>query len=120
MAFSDATCADADAIILLENTTILNYINADRQIGFNVEQTLAILKVMAIDIINFDYLKCCINLQSLAKFHALGIAMRHLQPALFDSISTHLKAVNLILNDDDTQMLDVKEHILKDILLVLI
>lgn len=34
--------------------------------------------------------------------------MRRLQPMLFETrISPHLEAVNLILDDNDTQMLDV-------------
>ncbi|XP_055295161.1 uncharacterized protein LOC129564935 [Sitodiplosis mosellana] len=98
--FLNAKCADADAVVLLENTKLLNYVNGDRQVGFNAEETLAILK-------------------TLAKFHALGIAIRRLQPTLFDarvSPSPYLEAANLILNDDDTQMVDLNTHCSEGIL----
>lgn len=45
---TDAKVADADAVLLLENTKLLNYINENRQIGFDSEATLAILKVCGI------------------------------------------------------------------------
>lgn len=40
-----ATFADADAVLLLENLKFLNYRNETRQIGFDLETTLAVLKV---------------------------------------------------------------------------
>lgn len=42
---SDANLADADAILLLENIKISNYNNIDRLVGFNLEETLAVMKV---------------------------------------------------------------------------
>lgn len=51
--------ADADAVLLLENTKLLNYVNEDRQIGFDSEATLVILKVritfnlIRVDLLNF-------------------------------------------------------------------
>lgn len=105
----DAKCADADAVVLLENTKVLNYINGDRHVGFNVQETVAILKVESNMHSLFSInLNDTYYLQSLAKFHALGIAMRRLQPKLFEAhVSPQLDAVNLILNDEDTQMVDV-------------
>lgn len=41
----DAEFADADAVLLLENTKVLNYVNEDRRNGFDTETTVAILNV---------------------------------------------------------------------------
>lgn len=46
---SDALCADADAVLLLENIKYQNYINEDRHIGFDTETTMAILKVLDVN-----------------------------------------------------------------------
>lgn len=43
---SDANLADADAILLLENVKIANYNNIDRFVGFDVDETLAVIKVL--------------------------------------------------------------------------
>lgn len=48
--------ADADAVLLLENTKILNYVNVDRQIGFDSEVTRAILKVSFLTLVNHIWL----------------------------------------------------------------
>ncbi|XP_031617493.1 uncharacterized protein LOC116337236 [Contarinia nasturtii] len=63
--FKDAEYADSDAILLLENVKFKSFINGDKRIGFNTNETLATLKV-------------------LAKFHALCIAMRRLEPTLYN------------------------------------
>ncbi|XP_055309442.1 uncharacterized protein LOC129573174 [Sitodiplosis mosellana] len=84
----DASCADADAVLLLENIKFQNYVNEDRHIGFDTETTMAILK-------------------TLAQFHAHCIAIRRMQPELFDAkISPYLKAVNLCPDDNDTKLVD--------------
>lgn len=112
-AILDAKSADADAIVLLENIKKLNYKNVDGSRGFTSDETFAIIKVICCTI-------CCTTIlfnyyfvefyQSLAKFHSLCIAMRCLQTELFNSrISPFLVAVNLIVNDDDTQMVDVSK-----------
>lgn len=101
--------------MLLENTKVQNYVNGDRHVGFNVEETFAVLKVKCYFTFDFFIIQLTLllsDLQSLAKFHAIGIAMRHLQPTLFNEhISPYLEAVNLILDDNDTQMVDVSRII---------
>lgn len=42
----DASCADVDAVLLLENVKFHHYTNEDRHIGFNTETTLAVLNVV--------------------------------------------------------------------------
>lgn len=48
-AFSEAECADADAALLLENIKYLNFVSEDRHDGFDVNTTLAILKVFELN-----------------------------------------------------------------------
>lgn len=51
------------------------------------------------------------NWQSLAQFHALGIAIRRLQPEVFDrKIDPYLNAITFIVESDGTKMLDVKSY----------
>lgn len=50
---SDAKSADADAVLLLENTKFQHYVNGDRHVGFNADETLAVLKV-------FFCIQCCV------------------------------------------------------------
>lgn len=45
---SDAKEADDDAIVMLENIKTLNYVNVDRFIGLNTDETLAVVKVLQI------------------------------------------------------------------------
>lgn len=42
---SDAQSADADAVLLLDNIKLQNYANGDKFVGFDVEETMATLKV---------------------------------------------------------------------------
>lgn len=46
--FTDAEYADSDAILLLENVKFQNFTNRDKRIGFNTNETFAILKVFHI------------------------------------------------------------------------
>lgn len=58
--------------------------------------------------------KISFDLQSLAKFHALGIAIRCLQPKVFETkISPYLKPVNSVLNN--AQIVDVNTNMLRHI-----
>lgn len=41
----DAEFADADAVLLLENAKVLNYVNENRRYGFDTETTFAVLNV---------------------------------------------------------------------------
>lgn len=43
--FTDAQSADSDAVLMLENVKFQNYVNGDKLIGFDTDETLAILKV---------------------------------------------------------------------------
>lgn len=43
--FIDAKQADADAVVLLENIKIMNYKNINGFIGFDTNETKAIIKV---------------------------------------------------------------------------
>ncbi|XP_055307114.1 uncharacterized protein LOC129571346 [Sitodiplosis mosellana] len=61
-----AQSADSDAVLLLENVKLQNFANGDKSIGFGRDEAMATLK-------------------ALAKFHALCIAMRRLQPELFNT-----------------------------------
>lgn len=62
--FTGDTKADQDALLLIEN--LIGYENVDRHVGFNLETTNFILK-------------------DLAWFHAIPIAMKLLEPELFES-----------------------------------
>ncbi|XP_055307450.1 uncharacterized protein LOC129571658 isoform X2 [Sitodiplosis mosellana] len=62
----NATQSDADALILLENIVHENFVHIDERIGFDREESLAVIK-------------------SVAKFNALCIAMKRLQPTLFNT-----------------------------------
>lgn len=42
---ADATVADIDAIVLLENIKVQNFVNVDRRIGFDIHETRAVIKV---------------------------------------------------------------------------
>lgn len=41
----DASVADVDAIVMLENIKALNYTNIDRCVGFDSDETRAIIRV---------------------------------------------------------------------------
>lgn len=43
--FTDAQSADSDAVLVLENVKFQNYVNGNKLIGFDTDETLAILKV---------------------------------------------------------------------------
>lgn len=43
----DTSVADADAVLILENTKLLNYVNADRHNGFDSHTTFLILSVIS-------------------------------------------------------------------------
>lgn len=46
----DADIADADALLLLENIKVLNYVNGNRFVGFSTNETLEVMKVPLADI----------------------------------------------------------------------
>ncbi|XP_031633860.1 uncharacterized protein LOC116347423 [Contarinia nasturtii] len=80
---SNAEYADSDAILLLENIKFQNFTNVDKHIGFNTNETLAILKV-------------------LAKYHALGIAIRRLKSTLYNTkIDPYTKSHSLWKENDN-------------------
>lgn len=113
-AIEDAENVDADAVILFENLKLSNFTNGDRKNGFEKDAILAILQV----ILSFKLISCIIwmvhtntfdklfghsitkelKLQRLAKMHALGIAMRRLQPTLFYSKIDPFLEKNQIIN----------------------
>lgn len=102
--------------MLLENIKILDYKNVDGFIGFDTDETLAVIKVLFfIQIIFILFLNDYVNIlvifsQSMAKFHSLCIGMRRQQPELFNSkVSPFVDAVNMIIDGDDTRMVDVNE-----------
>lgn len=41
----DAELADADALLLIENVKPLNYVNGNRFVGFDTNETVAVTKV---------------------------------------------------------------------------
>lgn len=45
MKLLDAKIADIDALLLLKNVKFNNFVNADRLVGFNTEETMAVMKV---------------------------------------------------------------------------
>ncbi|XP_031633861.1 uncharacterized protein LOC116347425 [Contarinia nasturtii] len=79
----NAEYADSDAILLLENVKLDNFTNVDKRMGFNTNETLAILKV-------------------LAKYHALGIAMKRCHPKLYNTkVNPYTKSHNLRKENDN-------------------
>lgn len=117
--FLDAISADIDAIVLLENIKSSNYVNVDRFIGFDRDETLAVIKVIVIKVIGqsvSQMIIICSKFQSLAKFHSLCIGMRRQKPELFNSkISPFFEAPKMITYDDDAKILNVNIQFLDNI-----
>lgn len=95
----------------MENAKRLGYSNKNRSIGFDAEETLAILSVLFIHtpfLTGIAYISINFSFQCMAKMHAIAIAMRRLQPKLFEEqIDPYLGAVSLIVDGDGTKYLDV-------------
>ncbi|XP_046748110.1 uncharacterized protein LOC124412352 [Diprion similis] len=77
---------DHDAVILMENLKVKNYACLDRMIG--------------VDLAHSKFL-----VGALARFHALGVAMKLKKPELFKVIKEHAKSVGYDeeMPDDDTE-----------------
>ncbi|XP_008207762.1 uncharacterized protein LOC103316329 isoform X1 [Nasonia vitripennis] len=63
---------DEDAVILLENLKVKGYYMADRHEG-----------------LNYDHLKIAVT--TLAKFHAIGLSIKHKKPAYLATVQTYAK-----------------------------
>ncbi|XP_055321212.1 uncharacterized protein LOC129577737 [Sitodiplosis mosellana] len=80
---SNAKEADRDAVLLLENLKHDHFVNVNRYIRFDTQETIVVLK-------------------NLAKFHALCIAMRQVEPDLFkEKVNHNLSAVGGLKDDDE-------------------
>ncbi|XP_055309477.1 uncharacterized protein LOC129573196 isoform X1 [Sitodiplosis mosellana] len=91
---SDTDHEDFNALLLLENVKLQNYVNGNKYVGFEKEETFAVLKVMA-------------------KFHALCIAMRLQQPELFNTaVRPYLPLLNATPHDQRLKILcDELRHV---------
>lgn len=87
-----AKLPDNDAMLLLENLKHSNYVTKDRRIGLDSTETMAALKVNAINSkakknkfsTEWEFLTSFYS-QKLAKMHATGILLRQKQPDMFKS-----------------------------------
>lgn len=108
----DSKIADGDALLVLENLKVKGYQTGSLLEGHNKRNTFKILEVgrRTIQLCSlFDQLmskKYFSILQSVAKFHALPIALRLLRKSVFDThVKPYLKPIDLYLHFDQDNVI---------------
>ncbi|KZC15041.1 PREDICTED: uncharacterized protein LOC107193127 [Dufourea novaeangliae] len=83
---------DDDAVFLMENLKVKGYYNGDRTVGYDLEHSIIAVK-------------------ALAKFHALGMAIKQKKPGLFEVFKMHAKLSPMV--GDDTLVLEAMLQTIK-------